>query len=367
MAKGGSSNVGVTIDDEETRETVASTFNDKIALLKDKITQTEGRFSATTLENDELATLMELARRRRSLESIFLPYDAKDSRETLEAYARRSTGTKKAQALNAITHLRDRYHIAEVAHYKKISVVMASIGYTRERKDPPEGAPGQVVPVVLNGYINTERDTPKSYIYALPAATEAIEIKLSPARVLAWCIEDVGWKDPGPEITGSDEESLKHLVLMSPALRMDPMDVMRDAKDFPAATLAPFHLLHTISHCLVGTAKRHTGYDDKSISEYLLPMNMSILLYVSSVQNYTSGGLRMLFEHYLRQWMDDACNYAFSCAFDPICSDKGSSCSGCVQIILGCETFNHGLSRCYIHGGELEEEAQLQLQTGFWG
>jgi len=285
----------------------------------------------------------------------------------LKGYVQRIAGAKKAQVLSCITYLQDRYHISELSHYKKINVVMASVGYTRERKEPPEGAPGQVVPVVLNGYLNTERSVPKSYIYALPAVTEAIEIKLSPTKVLRWCIDDAGWSDPGREITGSDATSLKHLILNSPALRMDPMDVTRDTKDYSTSSLAPFHLLHTISHCLVGTAKRHTGYDEKSISEYLLPMNMSILLYVSSVQNYTSGGLRMLFEHYLRQWIDDACNYAFSCAFDPICSDKGSTCSGCVQIVLGCETFNHGLSRCYLHGGDLEEAANLRLGAGFWG
>jgi hypothetical protein len=357
------------LSDPVARETIEKSLNGTIAAIQEKLQAAMGKFSTTEVfEDKDVGVLRELGSHRRALESILLPYDTANARETLLDFSALTAGAQQAHIIRDIRQLKDRYHISEVAHYKRISVVMASLGFTREMKDPPEGAPGAVVPVTLNPYVDQQRagGTPKSSIYALPAETEAIEVSLDPVSVLRWCIHSAGWQDPGPEIIGDPALAMEYLLKQSPALRMDPMDVMRDTKAYPLADSAPFHLLHTISHCLIGSVKRHTGYDEKSVSEYLLPMKLSILLYVSSVQNYTSGGLRMLFEHYLSQWLDDACNYALSCAFDPVCSDKGSTCGGCVQIILGCETFNHGLSRAYIHGGKLDQSSGSPIKRGFW-
>ncbi len=66
----------------------------------------------------------------------------------------------------------------------------------------------------------------------------------------------------------------------------------------------------------------------------MLPMDLSFLLYISSVQDYTAGGMLTLFRHYLQSWFDDASMYAFSCPFDPVCTDSGGACSGCVQTEL---------------------------------
>jgi hypothetical protein len=357
------------IPTEELRATVEKAMDGLVQKAQEALDKAQGRFSQTEVfEDKDVGVLRDMGSHRRALESILLPQDTANARETLVDYSCLAAGPQQAQLVRDIDHLRDRYHIKEVAHYKRINVVMASIGFTREKKGPPEGPPGGVVPTVLNPYSDQQRvsSTPKSSIYALPAETEAIEVKLDPIAVLQWCIDAGDWQNPGPEVMGDAALAMEYLLKASPALRMDPVDVMRDTKDRPLAESAPFHLLHTISHCLVGSVKRHTGYDEKSVSEYLLPMNLSILLYVSSVQNYTSGGLRLLFEHYLSQWLDDACNYALSCAFDPVCSDKGSTCSGCVQIILGCETFNHGMSRSYIHGGKLEEGPGNKIKQGFW-
>lgn len=358
-----------TLSDPVVREAVEKSLNGTIRTTLEKLQTAMGKFSQTEVfEDKDAGVLRDMGSHRRALESILLPHDTANARETLLDFSALTADAQQTQIIRDISHLKDRYHISEVAHYKRISVVMASVGFTREKKDPPEGAPGAVVPTTLNPYTDQQRagGTPKSSIYALPAETEAIEVKLDPVKVLRWCINSADWQDPGTEIIGDSALAMEYLLKKSPALRMDPMDVMRDTKDYPLAASAPFHLLHTISHCLVGSVKRHTGYDEKSVSEYLLPMNLSILLYVSSVQNYTSGGLRMLFEHYLSQWLDDACNYALSCAFDPVCSDKGSTCSGCVQIILGCETFNHGLSRTYIHGGKLDDGPGNRIKQGFW-
>ena len=358
-----------SIDDVILKTNTETILNQAIDKIRQKLQNAMGKFSQTEVfKEKDVGVLRDIGTHRRALESILLPHDSSNARETLMDFSRLAPAQQQVQLVRDISHLKDRYHICEVAHYKLINVVMASVGFTREKKDPPEGVPGAVVPTVLNPYSDQQRTggNPKSSIYALPAATEAIEVKLNPVKVLRWCIDSADWSDPGYEITGNPSSAMEYLLKESTALRMDPIDVIRETKAYPLTISAPFHLLHTISHCLVGSVKRHTGYDEKSISEYLLPVNLSILLYVSSIQNYTSGGLRMLFEHYLSQWLDDACNYALSCTFDPVCSDKGSTCSGCVQIILGCETFNHGLSRAYIHGGKLDGGPGNTIRQGFW-
>ena len=114
------------------------------------------------------------------------------------------------------------------------------------------------------------------------------------------------------------------------------------------------------------TARRHSGYDSQSLTEYLLPMDLSFLIYVTSVQNYTAGGLLTLFQHYLRRWFEVASLHAFNCAFDPICSDVGSACPGCIQIARGCETFNSGVSRAYLHGGFVDKAQSLWTPGGYW-
>jgi hypothetical protein len=156
------------------------------------------------------------------------------------------------------------------------------------------------------------------------------------------------------------------LLINAPSLTMQPGEVAKTTKERPPKENAPFHLLHSICHALLATARRHTGYDSKSLTEYIFPMDLSFVIYVTSVQNYTSGGLLSLFQHYLLSWFDDASLFAFTCAFDPICSDNGGACSGCIQTAIGCETFNHGLSRAYLHGGDVERTHSMSLSRGFW-
>ncbi len=344
-------------------------FDEKIEQLEAQLTVARGRFSAVRqyLSND--AILHKLALNRRSLESVLMPYDFARERQLLPDMIKQiSDPIRRDRLIADSSALLNRYGVSEISHYKEINVVMASIGYTREKPTPGDDPGGSVVPTVLMGYEDVASDRLKSkrIIYGLPARTEALHIRIDPRRILRWWVDACGHESPGLDVFMDEAKARAHLLLHCPALTMDPAEVLSGTAELPSLMSAPFHLLHTISHCLLGTIKRHTGYDDKSVMEYLLPMDLSMILYVTSVQNYTAGGLLTLFKHYLREWFDDASNYAFNCIFDPICSDKGSTCSGCVQIIIGCETFNHGLSRSYLHGGKIDEAQQTTIRQGFW-
>jgi len=351
-------------------ESMTSLLTVEIEKLEEDFLQASGKFSGVRDYIDDLEKLQYLASHRRAIESVLIEHDFRTKRQSLaDSIKKESDPLRCDQLIQDAGYLKERYGIGEIIHYSEINVVMASMGYTREKMQPSEGAPGAIVPTMLLGYEDQHNNSMagKSVIYALPAKTEAIQIKLDARAVLMWCITAAGWPDPGREITENEQRAKAHLLNVSPVLSMDPSEVMSETKNRSLRESAPFHLMHTISHCLLGCIKRHTGYGEKSVMEYLMPMDLSILIYVASVQNYTAGGLLTLFKHHIRAWFDDASNYALNCVFDPICSDKGSSCSGCVQIVLGCETFNHGLSRCYIHGGKLEEGTDMQVTKGFWG
>jgi hypothetical protein len=356
--------------DEAIQGIITSTLREKIAGLESQLAKASGRFSEVKTLFPIAGVIGHLGIRRRTMEAALLPYDFKRERETVfEMAAREADLTRKGAVLRDMAILASRYGIADISHYREIRVVMASLGYTRELGAPTQDSANlEYPPLTLMGYedLCVPQLQGKTVIYALPAGTEALQIHLDPCRVLQWCVEQMGWENPGSDILDNRSAAHAHLLSYCPALSMDPADVLTETKNEPLYRVAPFHLLHTISHSLLGTIKRHSGYDEKSVMEYLIPMDLSVVLYVTSVQNYTAGGLLTLFRHHLRQWFDDASNYAFNCIFDPICSDKGASCSGCVQIVIGCETFNHGLSRSYLHGGKLDVARQLDINEGFW-
>jgi hypothetical protein len=354
---------------EDLLNSLVEKIDKSISEIGNQLAEASGKFSAVRNHLPDPALLQNLAARRRSIESALIEFDFLNKTQSLsQSIANETDAVKKDQRRQDAAYLHNQYGVKEVIHYSEMNVVMASLGYTREKQKPSEGPVGSVVPTILQGYEDRVNQslTGKSIIYALPAKTEAIQIKFSSIAILQWCIDSVGWNDPGETVTGSESLAKAHLLKNCPALTLDPSDVRSGTKHRPYSESAPYHLIHTISHCLLSSLKRHTGYGEKSVVEYLLPMDLSFLLYVSSVQNYTAGGLLMLFKHHLRAWFDDASNFAFNCVFDPICSDKGSSCSRCVQIDLGCEAFNFGLSRCYIHGGKLEEGTKIHISNGFW-
>lgn len=204
-------------------------------------------------------------------------------------------------------------------------------------------------------------------MFALSAQTESLWIRLDPIKVLRWCVKSAGWDTPPPDVYSSAEKAHAHLLRNSLALAGGQTDRDEEAYTSTASQTAPLDLMHSICHSLLLSARRHSGYDAQSLTEYLFPMDLSFMIYVTSVQNYTAGGLLMLFQHYLKRWFEDASMFAFNCAFDPICSDVGGACAGCIHISRGCESFNVGVSRAYLHGGQVDRQQRLSVNPGYWG
>lgn len=348
-------------------EDLASLLEDtkrRIAELEQQLAQASGQFKKVRLLVPDDATLCAIVSQRRSLEAVLLRHDVK-LMTIDDAIAHGADAVAKEARAQQWQLLQGRYGVTGISHIPDLLVVLSAVGFTRERRLPTMDV--TVPPVQLSAFedLNDESLRGKSSLYAMSARTEALWIKLDPCKILQWCIAAARWENPGPAILGNTQAAHAYLLSHSPALTMHPGDVVKGEKLKPTLHNAPFHLLHSICHALLATARRHTGYDDRSLTEYLLPMDLSFVIYVTSVQNYTSGGLLTLFQHYLLNWFDDASLFAFNCAFDPICSDNGGACNGCLQTSIGCETFNHGLSRAYLHGGNIARDGAI-ISGGFW-
>lgn len=351
-------------DDEDLAEMLDSTRKE-VAVIEGKLAASSGCFSSVRALIPELSTLVELVTNRRTLEAVFLPHDVQGRTIDQEIEETSDSAQKDALAIQWQS-VQDRYGIDSITHIPDLRVVLATLGYSRERSGPSINP--DVPPVGLNAFADRvdEAMKGKTSIYAMSAKTEALWIRLDPRKVLRWCIESAFLESPGDDVLKDKARSHAYLLNHYPVLAMHPGKAAREIPSRNPEEGAPFNLLHSISHALMLTARRHTGYDAKSIQEYLIPMDLSVILYVSSVQNYTAGGLLTLFQHYVQPWFDDASMFAFNCAFDPVCTDVGNSCSGCVQIEIGCETFNQGLSRAFIHGGPANREGSLIVRKGYW-
>ena len=344
---------------------IRDSSRERLSKLISRMGASEGTFGDVRNYIISDTVLLDLIRQRRTMEAVLLRHDV-GRQGMAESIQSTADSVVKLSRFEDWKHVQNTYGVDDIAHIPDLKVVLTAVGFTREKREP-ERTPDEI-PVKLNPFEDRVRSAAKgkAVLYAFSAQTEALWIRLDPIKVLQWCVKHAGWDAPPPEVLLSTARAQAHLLAQSPALTAAPGSVTELTKTTGASAAAPFHLLHTLAHALMLTARRHSGYDSQSLTEYLLPMDLSFLIYVTSVQNYTAGGLLTLFQHYLKRWFEDASLHAFNCAFDPICSDVGSACPGCIQIARGCETFNAGVSRSYLHGGYVDKTQSLWVPTGFW-
>ena len=344
-------------------ETIASILGDLRAKL-DKAQEVVDALQAGMSGGGGDSHLRRVLSSRRALESFFLERGTvRYGRQQLLDDA--ASASQKQAVHDTFDQLRCHFGVLDVTHLNNINIVVAAYGYTRLMKHRQFAGPN-AVPVALQGFTESNGERmDKRYIYAMQAGTEGLRIKLSALAILTWCRDQMNWMVPDEALAG-EVEAHQFLLANCPVLLESPREARTSRLGQPES--APLDLLHTISHALMATAKRYSGYSDNSLMEYLLPADLSVVIYVSSTQNYTAGGLKLMYTHHLAAWFDAAAGAGLSCIFDPICADKGASCSGCLQTVLSCETYNRGLSRSLLAGGILmpEEGLRLQVNDGFW-
>ncbi|MPW16804.1 hypothetical protein GCT13_07600 [Paraburkholderia sp. CNPSo 3157] len=346
-------------DGVDLRETL-SFSQASLSALDAQLGNAGNRFASVRQFIPDDALLLQLSRQRRTMEAVLLRHDVRTQSASAVA-------SDSAALPSDWLFVRDRFGIEDIAHIPDLKVVVSALGFTREKREPEREE--DVAPLKLNPFEDqvNANSRGKAMLFALSAQTEALWIRLDPIKVLRWCVRSSGWQAPPADVYDSAERAHAYLLRNSPALAGGQTDRDGDQDTSAASQAAPLDLMHSICHALLLSARRHSGYDAQSLTEYLFPMDLSFMIYVTSVQNYTAGGLLMLFQHYLRRWFEDASMFAFNCAFDPICSDVGGACAGCIHISRGCESFNAGVSRAYLHGGQVDRHQRLSVNPGYWG
>jgi hypothetical protein len=268
--------------------------------------------------------------------------------------------------------LRD-YGVCNVRHIDNLEIVIAAIGFTRQAAEPhgrPDGPMLRFNAFIDEGRRKIAGKLTEMPIVALPIHTEGLQLQFDPCRILQWGIINLDWPPPAPEVLANPQHAHSHILKLAPALVGSPNQIRQRAlvgKDRTAIHL--LGLQHTLGHMLMRTASFGSGYERNSLMEYLLPAALSVIICVSPRKNTATGGLRTLYAHGLRNWFEQAVMSSMTCIFDPRCSEHdGGSCNGCVQTPIGCETFNHGLSKSYLQGGAVHDTTgqTFWVKKGYW-
>lgn len=340
----------------------------EIAKINAQIEQAEGLFTAADSYNFDIGLIKELATNRRSREAALFPGEFTTT--TLEELRDAEPDlAERAIISENIKILKTQRAVRSIRYVKDVSVVLTSVGFSRELDNPVHN-PNEI-PVRLNGYIDevSQNLAGKTPVYVLPANTEALHIRLDPVMVLRWSIDNLGWVVDDESVLDNEQRAHAFIIQAAPLLARTPAVTYSEAKHSgDTNSLNMLGLIHTLAHLLMRSAKQGSGYNENSLMEYLFPVDLSFLIYVTSTTDYTTGGLMSLFKHGLPDWFDIANLDALNCLYDPLCGQTGGSCHGCTQKAIGCETFNHGLSRAYIHGGILNyPNGQTQeIVQGLW-
>lgn len=334
---------------------------EQITKIRDKLSKSQP-FAESVFSLPE-ALLEKLSAQRRCYEVMFLEKDAKATSKASEL-SDLPGGSDKDEKMAEWGLICSDFGIESVSHLSDLSVVLAAIGFSRELRHPTLDTD---IPVVLNGFTEIVSDSTKGFnhLYGMTAKTEAIWIRLDPCKVLNWMVSNFNINVSEPTILVNKEKAHLFILEQCPILFDDLSEIQQACKNNHPQETAPFQLLHSIAHSLIDSAKLYSGYDQSTLMEYIFPADLSILFYVTSVQNYTSGGLLTLFRHHLYDWIADASDKNLTCLMDPICSEESGACPSCLQIPRGCETFNEGLSRSFLVGGKINDGTVLP--KAFWG
>ncbi len=232
-------------------------------------------------------------------------------------------------------------------------IAISAVGYSRVSRKPDTAS---IVPFPSD-------ESGRLPLFVVPSDTESIMFQLSPNRVLRWLVLNDLLKAPVPsDISGAWAE----VFATMPSLLLGENSSNGGESNDPSRLI--YTLLHSISHVLLRGVE-WSGFAPASIGEYLLPGTLSGILYLSRYEETKLGGLATLFEEHLLPWLTQALQEGRECTYDPVCTDEGGSCIGCLQREYNCPDFNERLSRAVLYGGPIEADTGSRrdyITTGYW-
>ena len=224
-----------------------------------------------------------------------------------------------------------RLGVADAVLLREFPLAYIMAGYTRERRAPDETG------VVFNFFQPVNGVYP---MYGQRVVTEGVLFRLQPQRVVDWLVASgvIGDPDPGTNPTAWLYERLRPVE-----------SVFEPPKD--RITAAVLGLVHSMSHRVVGALGDRAGLRRESLSEHLLPFNLSFIVYADTRSDFVMGGLEHVYRNYLSECLWGLPD-AVRCVFDPPCNRGAGACAVCMYLSENsCERFNSALSRHFLFGG----------------
>jgi hypothetical protein len=232
--------------------------------------------------------------------------------------------TKKSKSNKYKALLQERMGFESVEMITNFPVTTLSYGYTRRRPEPSAD-------LNLFGYED------KTKIFAKRNDSEAVFIKLDFDKLKQWL------QSNGISIEGDMKAWL--IKNIDPPSQFDEVGVEEDRETYYVYTL-----LHTLSHSIIQSLGKLSGYSQQGFSEKLFPRTGSFVVYRKPQSDFNLGAMMTTFE----TRFDKICEFVQrmdTCERDPICSNEEShSCESCLYTSYGCSNSNNNLSREILFG-----------------
>lgn len=258
-------------------------------------------------------------------------YDTNITPRTSFASVRAAATGAEATTLDYAASKMAELGIDDVSVTQSFPIVLASYGYTRERRDPGLAD--------LRGYGKANRYEGKDPIFAVPADTEALLVTLDARTVLGFLAYKGLYTQPVPG-------DLRDAKLAISELFAGDSDVGGDSA---AATAR--RLVHSASHALLRALDDgQTGFGESSLAEWVATDALTTVIYVSSYNDFTLGAFDTVLRRRVLSWLELAVDGTDVCDNDPMCSHVSSkkphaACDRCLHLSFGCRTWNADLDR----------------------
>jgi hypothetical protein len=233
--------------------------------------------------------------------------------------------------------LRNKMGIFDITLINDFPIIIATFGFSRADTRPNYCR--------INTFpVDPDLDG-KNPIFLDSTQADAIVIRLDPLKVISW-LEQNGYSPDIPR--GTDD----HLLRKAYFCRLfNDVNYRNSITVDNAEARMVFGLLHTLSHLFIRRAALLSGLDNTSITEYVIPRSLTIVIYGNHRFSSSIGALISLFEDSLEELLNNVLD-SHHCVYDPVCNRHGSSCHACTQLAeTSCRFFNQNLGRSYLFGG----------------
>ena len=133
---------------------------------------------------------------------------------------------------------------------------------------------------------------------------------------------------------------------------LSEISMFGEVEDNDSLTRHVYGLVHSYAHIVLRQMSLLSGFDQNSLSEYLIPKALTFIIYHNNRQAFNIGGMFTLFEHRLSDLFSRIRNFGDHCVYDPVCENQGGACHSCIYIAeYSCQGYNQNLSRNLLYGG----------------